>query len=76
MLIGTEDLGVFLFSDEGDSLGSRNEGLTNLNVQALTLDNNGYIYAGQQETVFGEDRYLKYTSVEERNRSQPTELYS
>lgn len=52
MLIGTEGLGVFLFTDEGDSLGSRNEGLTNLNVQALTLDNNGYIYAGTGNGVW------------------------
>ena len=52
ILIGTEDLGVFLFSDEGDSLGSRNDGLTNLNVQALTLDNNGYIYAGTDNGVW------------------------
>jgi len=46
MLVGTGNLGVFLFSDEGDSLGSRNEGLTNLNIQTLSLDNNGYVYAG------------------------------
>ena len=52
MLIGTEDLGVFLFSDEGNSLGSRNEGLTNLNVQALTFDNNGYVYAGTGNGVW------------------------
>ena len=52
VLIGTEDLGVFLFSDEGDSLGSRNDGLTNFNVQALTLDNNGYVYAGTDNGVW------------------------
>jgi hypothetical protein len=52
MLVGTEDSGVFLFSDEGDSLGSRNEGLTNLNIQALTLDNNGYVYAGTGNGVW------------------------
>jgi hypothetical protein len=52
ILIGTEDLGVFLFSDEGDSLGPRNDGLTNLNVQALTLDNNGYVYAGTDDGVW------------------------
>ncbi|MBK9099544.1 MAG: T9SS type A sorting domain-containing protein [bacterium] len=52
MLIGTDSLGVFLFSDEGDSLGSRNDGLTNLNVQALTLANNGYVYAGTDNGVW------------------------
>ena len=52
MLVGTPDLGVFLFSDEGDSLGSRNEGLTNLNIQTLTLDNHGYVYAGTGNGVW------------------------
>jgi len=51
MLIGT-DIGVFLFSDEGDSLGSRNEGLTNLNVQALMLDEDEYVYAGTGNGVW------------------------
>ena len=52
MLIGIEDLGVLLFTDEGDSLGFWNEGLTNLNVQALTLDNNGYVYVGTGNGVW------------------------
>jgi hypothetical protein len=52
MLIGTEDLGVFLFSDTGDSLGSRNEGLTNLSIHTLSLDNNGYAYAGTENGVW------------------------
>ena len=52
MLLGTENLGVFLFSDEGDSLGSWNEGLTNLNIQTLTPDNNGYVYAGTENGVW------------------------
>ena len=45
MLVGTDSLECILFSDEGDSLGSWNEGLTNLNVKALTFDNTGYVYA-------------------------------
>jgi photosystem II stability/assembly factor-like uncharacterized protein len=45
MLVGTDGLGVFLFSDSGDSLGSFSEGLSSLNVHSLTLDNNGYLYA-------------------------------
>lgn len=52
MLIGTNNLGVFLFSDEGDSLGSRNDGLTNLNVKTLTLDNNSNVYAGTDNGVW------------------------
>jgi len=52
ILVGTVDSGLFLFSDDGDSLGSKNEGLTNLNIQALTLDNNGYVYAGTENGVW------------------------
>ena len=59
MLVGTSELGVFLFSDEGDSLGSRNEGFINsLNIQSLALDNNGYIYAG-----LGQDMILSSGGV-------------
>jgi hypothetical protein len=81
LLVGTEDLGVFLFSDEGDSLGSRNEGFINsINIQSLALDNNGYIYAG-----LGQDMILSsggvwrrplseiVTSIEEQT-TQPTDF--
>ena len=71
MLIGTEDLGVFLFTDEGDSLGLRNEGLTSLNVQALTLDNNGYVYAGTGNGVWRRPLTEIVTSVEDEI-TQPT----
>jgi hypothetical protein len=72
-LVGTEDLGVFLFSDEGDSLGSKNEGLTNLNVQALTLDNNGFVYAGTENGVWRRPLSEIVTSVENES-TQPTEF--
>ena len=72
MIIGTDSLGVFLFSDEGDSLGSRNEGLTNLNVQALTLDNNGYVYAGTENGVWRRPLSEIVTSVEENQTSTPS----
>jgi hypothetical protein len=52
VLVGTENLGVFLFSDNGDSLGSRNDGLTNLNIHTLTIDNNNYVYAGTDNGVW------------------------
>jgi hypothetical protein len=71
MLVGTEDSGVFLFSDEGDSLGSRNEGLTNLNVHALTLDNNGYIYAGTDNGVWRRP-LSEVTSVEDNLIEAPS----
>ena len=74
MLIGTDSLGVFLFSDEGDSLGSRNEGLTNLNIQALTLDNNGYVYTGTENGVWRRP-LSEITSVEEQEIDEiPTEF--
>jgi hypothetical protein len=71
MLVGTEDSGVFLFSDEGDSLGSRNEGLTNFNVQSLTLDNNGYVYAGTENGVWRRP-LPEVTSVEELSTALPS----
>ena len=52
MLVGTESLGVFLFSDNGDSLGSFNEGLSNLNSHTLSMDNNDYVYAGTDNGVW------------------------
>ncbi len=52
ILIGTDSLGVFLFSDNGDSLGSFNDGLTNLNIHTLTMDNNGYVYPGTDNGVW------------------------
>ena len=73
MLIGTEDLGVFIFSDGGDSLGSRNEGLTNLNIQALTLDNNRYVYAGTENGVWRRPLSEIVTSVDSEP-TQPTEF--
>ena len=73
MIIGTKELGVFLFSDEGDSLGSRNEGLTNLNVQALTLDNNGYVYPGTENGVWRRPLSEIVTSVNDEI-TQPTEF--
>jgi hypothetical protein len=73
MLIGTEDLGVFLFSNEGDSLGLRNEGLTILNVQTLTLDNNGYVYVGTGNGVWRRPLSEIVTSVEEET-NQPTDF--
>ena len=71
MLVGTDSLGIFMFSDEGDSLGSRNEGLTNLNVQALTLDNNGYVYAGSGNGVWRRP-LTEVTAVEENSTSLPS----
>jgi hypothetical protein len=73
LLVGADGIGVFLFSDVGDSLGSRNEGLTNLNVKALTLDNNGYVYAGTGTGVWRRPLSEIVTSVEDEI-TQPKEF--
>ena len=52
VLVGTDSLGVFLFSDNGDSLSSFNEGLSNLNTHTLSMDNNDYIYLGTDNGVW------------------------
>lgn len=74
-LTGTDSLGVFLFSDDGDSLGSRNDGLTNLNIHSLTIDNNNYVYAGTDNGVWRRP-LLEITSVEEEQTDEiPTEFW-
>jgi hypothetical protein len=73
-LIGTDSLGVFLFNDDGDSLGSRNDGLTNLNIHSLTIDNNNYVYAGTDNGVWRRP-LLEITSVDEEQIDEiPTEF--
>ncbi|MGA2624739.1 MAG: SBBP repeat-containing protein [Bacteroidota bacterium] len=52
ILAGTNGGGIFHFSDDGDSLGTLNDGLNNLNVHTLALDSLGYVYAGTDSGVF------------------------
>jgi hypothetical protein len=73
-LVGTDSLGVFLFSDNGDSLGSRNVGLTNLNIHTLTADNNGYVYAGTDNGVWKRPLSEIVTSIKEISAAFPTEF--
>ncbi len=70
-LVGTDSLGVFLFSDNGDSLGSKNEGLTNLSVYTLTSDNNDYAYAGTADGIWRRPLSEIVTSID-NELSQPT----
>jgi hypothetical protein len=51
-VVGNDSLGVFMFSDNGDSLGSRNDGLTNLTIHTLTVDNNNFVYTGTENGVW------------------------
>jgi hypothetical protein len=73
-LVGTDSLGVFLFSDNGDSLGSRNDGLTNLNIHTLTIDNNNYVYAGTDNGVWRRPLSEIVTSVENNSTTLPSEF--
>jgi hypothetical protein len=73
-LVGNDSLGVFLFTDDGDSLGSRNDGLTNLNIHTLTIDNNDYVYAGTDNGVWRRP-LSEITAVEEEQIAVvPTEF--
>jgi hypothetical protein len=73
-LVGTDSLGVFLFNDDGDSLGSRNDGLSNLNIHTLTIDNNNYVYAGTDNGVWRRP-LSEITAVEEEQIDEmPTEF--
>jgi hypothetical protein len=71
MLVGTDSLGVFLFSDNGDSLGSRNDGLSNLNIHTVTMDNNGYVYTSTDNGVWRRP-LSEITSVEEHSTALPS----
>ena len=52
VLVGTDTTGIYLFSDNGDSLKTLNEGLTDLHVHTFALDSNGYVYAGTNNGVW------------------------
>jgi hypothetical protein len=52
MLVGNNGGGLYLFNDNGDSLGTLNEGFTNLNVHTLAMDSLGYVYAGTESGIF------------------------
>jgi hypothetical protein len=70
-LVGTDSLGLFLYSDDGDSLCSRNDGLTNLNIHSLTTDNSNYIYAGTDNGIWRRP-LSEITSVEENQIEIPS----
>jgi hypothetical protein len=52
ILAGTDGEGIYMFSDNGDSIGDYNDGLTNRNVHTLAMDSLGYVYAGTDSGVF------------------------
>ncbi len=71
LLVGTGDSGIILYSDECDKIGAINEGLTNLNIQSLAADNNGYIYAGTENGLWRRP-LSEITSFEEVSVSIPS----
>jgi hypothetical protein len=69
-LAATNGKGVYYFSDNGDSLGSRNVGLTSFSVYRLAIDSAGYVYAGTGDGVF-RIPMSQLTGVQERNNGVP-----
>jgi hypothetical protein len=74
VLAGADSLGVFVFSDDGDSLGSRNDGLTNLHIHALTKDNNEYVYVGTDNGVWRRP-FSELTSMEGNATDLPSQYF-
>jgi hypothetical protein len=52
VLVGTDTTGIHLFTDNGDSVGKLNEGLTELHIHSFALDSSGYVYAGTNHGVW------------------------
>jgi hypothetical protein len=52
VLVGTDTSGIYLFTDNGDSLGTRNQGLTDLHIHTFAMDSSGYVYAGTNKGVW------------------------
>jgi hypothetical protein len=52
VLVGTDTTGIYLFSDNGDSIKTLNEGLTDLHVHTIALDGVGYVYAGTNNGIW------------------------
>ena len=72
-LVGTDNLGVFLFNNNGDSLGSRNDGLTNFNIHTITIDNNDFVYTGTDNGVWRRPLSEIVTSVGNES-TQPSDF--
>jgi len=52
VIVATDGDGIYSYSPNGDSLGTLNDGLTNLNMHTLAMDSLGYVYAGTDSGVF------------------------
>ena len=52
VLVGTDTTGIYLFTDNGDSLGTLNEGLTDRHIHTFALDSSGYVYVGTNNGIW------------------------
>jgi len=52
VLVGTDTTGIYFFSDNGDSIKTLNEDLTDLHLHAFAMDSSGNIYAGTNNGVW------------------------
>jgi len=74
VLVGTDTLGIFLFSDNGDSLGTLNTGLTDLHIHCLAMDTAGYVYAGTNAGVWRRPLSQLAVSVNKPSSTVPQEF--
>jgi hypothetical protein len=67
-LVGTETSGIYLFTDNGDSVTTLNEGLTDLHIHTFAMDSIGNVYVGTNKGIWRRP-LSQIVSV-----SQPTEF--
>ena len=72
MFVGTDNLGVFLFHEGIDSLGSFNEGLTNLNIHTFEFDENHNVYIGTDSGLWRRPLSEIIVSAEEVSNTLPS----
>jgi hypothetical protein len=75
VLVGTDSTGICLFSDNGDSLGTLNEGLSDFHVHAFAMDSKGsYAYVGTDDGVWRRPVSQLIVSVKPLTSRLPTEF--
>lgn len=75
VLVGTDTTGICLFSDNGDSLGTLNEGLSDFHVHAFAMDSSvGYAYVGTNDGVWRRPVSQLIVSVNPLTSRLPTEF--
>ena len=72
LLAGTPVSGILRFSVDGDSLGPWNAGLTTLNVLALEIGADGFVYAGTDDGIWRRPLSQLATSVNSAASEPPS----